>query len=603
MKKIYFSIVFALLGWNASAQCGGNPVPVVDFGFTNVCEGSIVNFNDLSTISSGSISSLEWNFDDNSPQSTSVNPSHLYAISASYNVKLVVISNLGCKDSITKTIIVSPNPDVNFTIDTHFGCPVHCANFTDLSNIGGGDNIVTWSWNFGDGGPGSTLPNPSNCFSQSGFYDIQLTATSNQGCFATLTITQDIQVYLKPNASFAAQPETAIISNPIISFTDSSSADAAQWHWNFGDNTISSTQYPPPHTYPHTGTYMVTLVTINQDGCADTAFQIVSIEPNKIWAGDADGNAIVNNNDLLPIGLYYGQTGIPRTSVSNVWQADSVINWGITENNGVDIKHADCNGDGTINVNDTLAINLNFNLAHSITTTGDTPYIERSAYDLYFVTNGSLFNAGDWVDAEVWLGSSTSPISNFYGVAFNISYDASIVQPGTESITYPVSWLGTPGTDAIKINKVDAITNTAYGAVTRIDHTDVSGYGKIADFKFQIKTSLTSSVAVPLYISNYMAYNAAGIEQIFTTSVTKINTSYGMSVYPNPFSFQTTIEFNEYQKNTTIKIMDVLGKEVKTINFTGKQLLLEKGEMKKGIYFVQVVDSNKNVVNKKIVVQ
>lgn len=44
-------------------------------------------------------------------------------------------------------------------------------------------------------------------------------------------------------------------------------------------------------------------------------------------------------------------------------------------------------------------------------------------------------------------------------------------------------------------------------------------------------------------------------------------------------------------------------KEVKTINFTGKQILIEKGEMKKGIYFVQVVDSNKNVVNKKIVVQ
>ena len=214
-----------------------------------------------------------------------------------------------------------------------------------------------------------------------------------------------------------------------------------------------------------------------------------------------------------------------------------------------------------------------------------------------------MFNAGDWVDSEVWLGSSISPIINFYGIAFNINYDASIVQAGTESITYPVSWLGTPGTDAIKINKIDAITNTAYGAMTRIDHTDVSGYGKIADFKFQIKTSLTSPVSVPLYISNYMAYNAAGIEQTFTTSITKINANYRLSVYPNLFSFQTTIEFNEYQKNSTIKIMDVLGKEVKVINFSGKQLLLEKGEMKKGIYFVQVVDSNKKVLNKKIVVQ
>lgn len=602
MKKTYFVVALSLLALNANAQCGINPVPVVDFGFTSVCAGGTTYFNDLSTISSGSISSLEWNFGDNSPLSASLNPSHFYFLNGFYNVKLVVISNLGCKDSITKTIVISPNPVVDFAIDIPIGCPVHCANFTDLSSIGGGDNIVTWSWNFGDGGAGSTLSDPSNCFSYPGFYDIQLTATSNQGCFTMLTITQSIEVYNKPDAYFAAQPQTAVITNPVILFTDGSSSDVMQWHWDFGDNTISSIQNPP-HTYPHTGTYMATLVTINQDGCKDTAFQIISIEPNKIWAGDADGNAIVNNSDLLPIGLYYGETGMPRSSINNIWQADSVINWGTTENNGVDIKHADCNGDGTIDANDTLAINLNFNLTHTIKATGDTPFNERSAYDLYFVTNGSVFNPGDWVDAEIWLGSFSNPVSDLYGIAFNINYEASVVQTGTESITYPASWLGTPGMDAIKINKIDAAVNAAYGAITRIDHTDVSGYGKIADFKFQISTTLTSALEMPLYITNYLAYNAAGIEQNFITAVTEISTGSGITIYPNPFTLQTTIAFSEEQKNCTIKIMDVLGKEIKTINFTGKQLLLEKGEMKKGIYFVQLVDSNKNVVNKKIAVQ
>ena len=65
----------------------------------------------------------------------------------------------------------------------------------------------------------------------------------------------------------------------------------------------------------------------------------------------------------------------------------------------------------------------------------------------------------------------------------------------------------------------------------------------------------------------------------------------------------TTITFSEKQKQTTIILTDALGKEIKTINFTGKQLVLEKGEMQKGIYFVQVIDANKNVVNKKIVIQ
>lgn len=76
-----------------------------------------------------------------------------------------------------------------------------------------------------------------------------------------------------------------------------------------------------------------------------------------------------------------------------------------------------------------------------------------------------------------------------------------------------------------------------------------------------------------------------------------------IDIYPNPFNLQTTITFNQEQKNITLKIFDVLGKELKTINFTGRQLLIEKGEMKAGVYFVQVIDSNKNVVNRKIVVQ
>ncbi len=76
-----------------------------------------------------------------------------------------------------------------------------------------------------------------------------------------------------------------------------------------------------------------------------------------------------------------------------------------------------------------------------------------------------------------------------------------------------------------------------------------------------------------------------------------------LTIFPNPFTSLTTITFSDEQKNTTIKITDLLGKEIKTINFTGRQLLIEKGEMKAGIYFVQTTDEKKNVTNKKIIIQ
>lgn len=88
------------------------------------------------------------------------------------------------------------------------------------------------------------------------------------------------------------------------------------------------------------------------------------------------------------------------------------------------------------------------------------------------------------------------------------------------------------------------------------------------------------------------------------TTIVENNSSTLMNIHPNPFKSETTITFNEDQKDIVIKITDVLGKAVKTINFSGKQLVIEKGEIKKGIYFIQVSNSQNRIIGlKKIVIQ
>ncbi len=74
-----------------------------------------------------------------------------------------------------------------------------------------------------------------------------------------------------------------------------------------------------------------------------------------------------------------------------------------------------------------------------------------------------------------------------------------------------------------------------------------------------------------------------------------------LGIYPNPFTEQTTIIFSKVQKNTLISITNVLGKEIKTILFSGKEYVLEKGEMKAGVYFLHLSDDNKTP--KKIIIQ
>ena len=122
--------------------------------------------------------------------------------------------------------------------------------------------------------------------------------------------------------------------------------------------------------------------------------------------------------------------------------------------------------------------------------------------------------------------------------------------------------------------------------------------------------TLTDTIAIPTTLlswNNRFAYYYLDDVDVHkctcNVGVKEESKSAETTIYPNPFTTETTITFGEEQKNTTIKITDLLGKEIKTINFTGKQLVIDKGVMQAGIYFVQTTDEKKNLTNKKIIIQ
>ena len=81
------------------------------------------------------------------------------------------------------------------------------------------------------------------------------------------------------------------------------------------------------------------------------------------------------------------------------------------------------------------------------------------------------------------------------------------------------------------------------------------------------------------------------------------NRTSGITVSPNPFTSQTTVSFTKEIKNATIKMIDILGKEVKSIEFSGSQLIIKKGELNAGVYFIQVVLEKELIAHQKVVIQ
>jgi len=170
------------------------PQPVVLFTADDFagCPVLCVNFQDQTTIASGSITGWTWDFGDGSPQNFTQNPNHCYANTGIYTVTLTTTSNQGCIQTMVfpNMIEVYPMPWASFTA-TPMSTTVSQTHidFTDGSQ----GSPVTWFWNFGDGATLADTAITQNTFydytqEYGSNYDVNLIVTNQYGCVDDTTI-------------------------------------------------------------------------------------------------------------------------------------------------------------------------------------------------------------------------------------------------------------------------------------------------------------------------------------------------------------------------------------------------------------------------------
>ena len=164
---------------------------------------------------------------------------------------------------------------MNFTADDLNGCAPLCVNFSDLTTITGG-TVTAWDWE-ANGTDFSSQQNPAECFNTPGSYDITLSVTTADGCTATQTLNNFLQVYANPVAAFTVNSTQVSESEPLIVMTDASTG-ASSWNWDFGDGS-GSTQQNPTHAYGDSGTYCITLTVSTNQGCTDSDNICIDVIP------------------------------------------------------------------------------------------------------------------------------------------------------------------------------------------------------------------------------------------------------------------------------------------------------------------------------------
>ncbi|MBL4585826.1 MAG: PKD domain-containing protein, partial [Flavobacteriales bacterium] len=261
------------------------PMPETDFVADSVCFGQPTNFTDQSSILSGTIATYNWNFGSGATDNQQ-NPTNIFPQTGYSPVTLLLTSDFGCKDTITKNIrvYVLPEPDFSF-IDTCFEDNV---DFLNLSQIPEGTNDI-YDWNFGDAST-SQLINPSHPFPSEGFYQTKLIATSNFGCQDSITKT--VEIYPLPQLAFTPMPDEGC--QPLEVLFDNQSFitpnySITDYYWDFGNGLIS-TEQEPQITYIDSGFYTVMLIGTTAKGCDDTLIRtdVIDVWPRPIAGFQTD---------------------------------------------------------------------------------------------------------------------------------------------------------------------------------------------------------------------------------------------------------------------------------------------------------------------------
>ncbi len=242
-------------------------VPTANFTAENECDDNEVKFNNVSTISSGSVE-YEWDFNDSGISDLN-NPNHLFPSDGIYNVRLIAVSNNNCSDTVFSSIVIYPNPVANFTAASVCdGRPIEFNNSSVLSS-----GIITrYLWDFGEGS-NSVQQNPSKLYINSGIYNIRLEAYSDFGC--SDTVYQSITVEEAPIADFSF--ENVCFNDPVLFNNNSDYPYGILAHsWDFNDNS-SSDQENPQHIYLSTGIFSVKLKVTTPFGCVDSLIRNVIV--------------------------------------------------------------------------------------------------------------------------------------------------------------------------------------------------------------------------------------------------------------------------------------------------------------------------------------
>ncbi|MDI9363480.1 MAG: PKD domain-containing protein [Flavobacterium sp.] len=230
--------------------------------------------------------SLHFNFGDGtSLTTTSPIVNHTYTQSGNYLPSVQLLSGACYVTLKGVDTIKIEKITAGFTTVQQKNCGSTTVGFTDTTRSFYG--VQTWQWNYGDGTPVGQTQNTQHTYTVGNTYGVQLIVVGNSGCSDTANLQLPITINSKPNATIQANVTSCVNQSVNYSATITSVDSVVLKLWKFatGASAIGNTA---SYTYSNAGTYTTAFITGTINGCFDTTYNTITVNPSPTLVASAD---------------------------------------------------------------------------------------------------------------------------------------------------------------------------------------------------------------------------------------------------------------------------------------------------------------------------
>lgn len=425
-----------------------------------------------------------------------------------------------------------------------------------------------------------------------------------------------LTIYLLALGYSLAQGTTVSFSAPSIACVDSTvtlanpnTANGWSWQWTIvkGTDTITNNLAAPAISFTAAGTYKIVL---QGDSAAYTGFDSTTISIQacrNTWPGDANMDGMVTIEDVFMIGNNWGKTGPARPNASNVWSGQPCPEWNDWFTN-INTKHTDTDGNGMINLDDTLTIAANFGES--------VPKAELLLHNapLFLNPRNNYVYVGTIARYDIELGILHNQADNVYALSFYLDLDPTIFDTTVANIDVSDSWLGLAGVDVFSFRKL--VGSRLYVAIVSTTGQDLNGYGKVAELQLQTLPQLEPGIQQGYYLtvpSGIVGATSNGSSHTYSSQISEIyivDSLTGIStpssdilaeVYPNPIKDLLSINTN-IEGKWAVAITNFAGQVIYKAEIETQTHIADLSAFAKGMYLLQLKAPGE-VLSRKILVE